>query len=332
MDNSKQSIIDHLEELRFRIIWSLLAVIVTFVPSCFLAPPAIDLLIKYTCPEGTQLNYIRPMELFFNQLEVALLFAVMLALPIISYQLWRFVAPALYQHEKKLIVHLSGASCALFLLGVAFALLFVFPAIMRFSLGMKTEQIKPELVIDSFISLAVSLSLGFGVMFQLPIVVCVLVSLGVVKLETMHKARPIVVSVIFVLAAILTPPDVISQLTLGIPTWLLFEASLLFCKKLDRKRQAREEQQRLQEEQEDRQQELERQQHLNASREKQADTQNDSSDTQDDYLPDEPEYPDPADENAPYYDYGYTSPTSVTRVRNITPGKHLGRRSRRSQR
>ena len=329
MDTSRQSIIDHLEELRFRLLWSLLAVLVMLVPSCFLAPGAIDLLIRFTCPEGTKLSYIRPMELFFNQLEVALLLSVMLALPIISYQLWQFVAPGLYRHERRIIVRLSGVSTVLFVLGVGFAICFVFPAIMRFSLGMGTEQIKPEIVIDSFVSLVLSLSLGFGAMFQLPVVVCVLVALGVVKLDTMRRVRPFVVTIIFILAAILTPPDVVSQLSLGLPTWLLFEASLLCCRRLDQRRQERERQR-----EEEERTEREREEAEERERRQRQQMQPEPDETEVSYPPppevDDSLYGDPS--------YGYdgagyaASGVSVTRVRNLTPGRHFSRRQRTRQR
>lgn len=329
MNTSRQSLIDHLEELRFRLLWSLLAIVVMLVPACFAAPKAIDLLIRFTCPEGTRLNYIRPMELFFNQLEVALLLAVILALPVVSYQLWQFVAPGLYRHERKIITRLSGVSSFLFVLGVAFALCFVFPAIMRFSLEMRTEQIKPEIVIDSFVSLVLSLSLGFGVMFQLPVVVCVLVSLGVVKLETMKKVRPVVVTVIFIAAAILTPPDVVSQLALGVPTWLLFEVSLLCCRRLDSKRQERERQR----EEEER---LEREREEAEELERQRAVREESTAEEVTMYPAPPEVEDPiyGDDGSYNYDgYGYGSAgVSTTRIRNITPGRHAGRRQRGRQR
>lgn len=331
LDERKLSIIDHLEELRFRILWSLLAIVIAFIPACFVAKPALNAFIRWTCPPEIKLIYLKPMELFFAELELSLLFAGILALPVISYQLWQFVAPGLYKHERSLITRFAAASTALFIIGVAFADAFVFPAIMRFSLEMETEHIHQQFSIDSFISLAICLSLGFGVMFQLPIVVCVLVSLGIVSLETMAKMRPLVVTVVFVLAALLTPPDIVSQLALGVPSWLLFELSLLFCRRLDKQRKQREAELAAEEAAEEAaEREREAQEAAERAARGELPAQTDETANADSYV--EPEYPG-AEETDSYYDYGITSSATAARVRNLTPGRHYGRRggSRRRQ-
>ncbi|NLE53887.1 MAG: twin-arginine translocase subunit TatC [Lentisphaerae bacterium] len=226
MDDRKQSIIDHLEELRMRILKSLICVVLFFAPGYFLAQPSIEALKRYAAPPGVMFYYLEPMALFFTRMKLGLVYACLFAFPVIAYQSWRFVAPGLFQKERYYITRLSGVSTLLFLVGVAFSLFGVFPALMRFAYGMSTADIAPMLQVGSVVNMATLLSLGFGIMFQLPIVVFFCVISGMISLDAMRKARPFIVLVIFVLAAVLTPPDIVSQLCMGLPTWLLFEISL----------------------------------------------------------------------------------------------------------
>ena len=226
MDDRKQSIIDHLEELRMRILKSLICVVLFFAPGYFLAQPSIEALKRYAAPPGVMFYYLEPMALFFTRMKLGLVYACLFAFPVIAFQSWRFVAPGLFQKERYYITRLSGVSTLLFLVGVAFSLFGVFPALMRFAYGMSTADIAPMLQVGSVVNMATLLSLGFGIMFQLPIVVFFCVISGMISLDAMRKARPFIVLVIFVLAAVLTPPDIVSQLCMGLPTWLLFEISL----------------------------------------------------------------------------------------------------------
>jgi len=241
IDDPKLSLIDHLEELRKRIFVMLYVTVAMYVPGFYLAKPAIERLQKYGCPPDTELIYTAPMDWFFTQLSMGLVFALLFASPVIAYQIWKFVAPALFKHERVAISRVSGFSCFLFIFGIAFALLFIFPAIMRFSYGMQTENIKPQLRVDEVVYLAVMLMLGFGVMFQLPIVIFFLALSGLVSLDTIRKSRPYFIVIIFIVSAIMTPPDVISQIAMALPSWLLFEISLLFARAALRKKKAKEE-------------------------------------------------------------------------------------------
>ncbi len=241
IDDPKLSLIDHLEELRKRIFVMLYVTVAMYVPGFYLAKPAIERLQKYGCPPDTELIYTAPMDWFFTQLSMGLVFALLFASPVIAYQIWKFVAPALFKHERVAISRVSGFSCFLFIFGIAFALLFIFPAIMRFSYGMQTENIKPQLRVDEVVYLAVMLMLGFGVMFQLPIVIFFLALSGLVSLDTIRKSRPYFIVAIFIVSAIMTPPDVISQIAMALPSWLLFEISLLFARAALRKKKAKEE-------------------------------------------------------------------------------------------
>ena len=241
IDDPKLSLIDHLEELRKRIFVMLYVTVAMYVPGFYLAKPAIERLQKYGCPPETELVYTGPMDWFFTQLSMGLVFALLFASPVIAYQIWKFVAPALFKHERVAISRVSGFSCFLFLFGIAFAGLFIFPAIMRFSYGMETENIKPLLRVDSVVYLAVMLMLGFGVMFQLPIVIFFLALSGLVSIDTIRKSRPYFIVIIFIVSAIMTPPDIISQIAMALPSWLLFEISLLFARASLRKKKAKEE-------------------------------------------------------------------------------------------
>ena len=241
IDDPKLSLIDHLEELRKRIFVMLYVTVAMYVPGFYLAKPAIERLQKYGCPPETELVYTGPMDWFFTQLSMGLVFALLFASPVIAYQIWKFVAPALFKHERVAISRVSGFSCFLFIFGIAFALLFIFPAIMRFSYGMQTENIKPLLRVDEVVYLAVMLMLGFGVMFQLPIVIFFLALSGLVSLDTIRKSRPYFIVIIFIVSAIMTPPDIISQIAMALPSWLLFEISLLFARAALQKKKAEEE-------------------------------------------------------------------------------------------
>lgn len=339
MDDNKLSLVDHLEELRRRIFIQLCAVIVMYIPGYLLAQPSIDLLINSlkrgnVFPADATLVYTEPMSFFFTQLSMGLVYALVFASPVLAYQTWQFVAPALFKHERMAISRLSGFSCLLFLIGVAFAIFLVFPALIRFSYGMATDNIRPMLQVDSVVYLAVLLMLGFGVMFQLPIVVAFLTLSGIVEIDTIKKARPYVVLVIFVLAAILTPPDVISQLAMGIPSWILFELSLLFVQASLRKKKELKAQEEPEEE-EGNEEASPMVQPAAQNSENQARANNYTT------PPDQGDYPNPDLYDESYHQYEpesyYPSNSDVSpqdkqvRIRNTTPAKH-GTRGRRRNR
>ena len=153
--------------------------------------------------------------------------AFFIALPYVAYTVWKFVVPALFPHEKRTVKRLSLSTCLLFIAGVAFCFFLIIPAMMRFSLSMQSEGLEPAIGLSNYIVLVGMLLLGFGIMFQLPIVVLFLALSGIIKLKTIKKMRPIVLIIILTLSALLTPPDVFSQLMMAVPTYLLFEISLL---------------------------------------------------------------------------------------------------------
>jgi len=162
--------------------------------------------------------------------KVTALVAFMIALPYVLYQAWAFVAPGLYEHEKKLALPLVIGSTALFLLGVAFCYFFVFGRVFAFIHSFAPKSISPAPDIEAYFSFVITMFIAFGVTFEIPIVVIVLVRMGVVSVEKLRDARPYVIVGAFVIAAVVTPPDVLSQLLLAIPMCLLYEAGLVLAR------------------------------------------------------------------------------------------------------
>ena len=157
--------------------------------------------------------------------------AFLIALPYVLYEVWRFIAPGLYAHEKKLVLPLIASSTVLFFIGMAFAYFLVFQTVFGFITAISPEGVNWTPDIAEYFSFAITLFIAFGVAFEIPVVVYLLVHAGVTEVETLKKARPYIIVGAFVVAAIFTPPDVISQLMLAIPCWLLFELGLLLAPK-----------------------------------------------------------------------------------------------------
>ncbi len=254
IDDTRLSILDHLEELRGRLLKSIAAVALFFPLCWYFCGDVIDWFLEVACGDLPKVQTLAVMELFFTEMKVSFFMALVLAYPVMAFQAWRFVAPGLYRHERYYVSRFVVASTALFIAGAEMALFLVFPKVVRFGAGMARGKIEVAPQLSSVISLAGWLMLGFGVMFQLPIVVYLLAITGLVSVDTMRKARPIVVIAIFTLAAILTPtPDVVTQCALAIPSYLLFEASILFTQVAVRRKHRREEEEKRREEEEQRQ-------------------------------------------------------------------------------
>ncbi|MFA7232330.1 MAG: twin-arginine translocase subunit TatC [Victivallaceae bacterium] len=220
---------DHLEDLRRVALKVLICLFIVLPLSFYLATPAVNFLLKHCCPPGFNLRYFSPMEPLLVQIKIALMLSLFIGLPYIAYQLWSFIVPGLYQHERFWLGRLSIISWILFVTGIGFCYLFVLPAMMKFSLSMETTYLQASIGIDNFIMLTGLMLLGFGIMFQFPLVIFMLAKTGLVNLTTLKKQRPVILVIILILSAILTPPDVFSQLIMAIPTYLLFEISLLLA-------------------------------------------------------------------------------------------------------
>src|SRR5258706_7285271 len=179
-------------------------------------------------PEGAKMIATGVITPFMVPVKVTALAAFLVALPYVLYQAWAFVAPGLYEHEKRLALPLVVASTVLFLAGIAFCSFFVFQQVFSFIHGFATKSITPAPDIEAYFSFVMTMFIAFGVTFEIPIVVIVLVRVGLVSIEQLKRARPYAIVGAFVIAAVVTPPDVLSQLMLAIPMCLLYEAGL-FC-------------------------------------------------------------------------------------------------------
>ena len=228
-----ESFLSHLVELRQRLIRALLAVLVVVL---FLMPWARDIysilaapMLK-AMPNGGQMIATDVIGPFLVPLKVTLLVGFVLALPYVLYQAWAFVAPGLYAHEKKLVLPLVITSFLLFLAGMAFAYFLVFPVIFKFMAEFAPEGVAWMTEIDKYFSFVLSTFVAFGVTFEVPVIVIVLVRGGIVSIEKLREARRYVIVGAFVIAAIFTPPDVLSQLMLAIPLCLLFELGLFISR------------------------------------------------------------------------------------------------------
>lgn len=228
--SASETFIAHLIELRTRLLNSVVALLVVFVclfpwASDLYALLAQPLLAKL--PKGGQMIATDVTTPFFVPLKVAMMTAFMIALPYILYQAWRFVAPGLYAHEKRLVVPLIVASTLLFFCGMSFAYFAVFPIVFGFITASAPLGVAVMTDIDKYLSFVLSMFVAFGVTFQVPVVVVVLVRMGVVTVEKLREIRPYVVVGAFVMGAIFTPPDVVSQFMLAMPLWLLYEAGIV---------------------------------------------------------------------------------------------------------
>ncbi len=218
---------EHLEELRWALIRSVIAVTLLYPPAFYFSDSLIKLMVSRLCPSHLSLHYFSPIEPFLVKLKIALFLSVFLALPYIFRQVWRFVSPGLYHREKLAGAGVLLSSSVLSLAGAAFAVFLIIPFVMSFSLSFETPYLKAAIGIDNFISLSGTLIIAFAAVFQMPAVILVLVFTGLVSIDRLKSARAFALVIIMIISAILTPPDVVSQLMMGIPTYLLFELGIL---------------------------------------------------------------------------------------------------------
>ena len=231
-EEKEETFVDHLEALRGVLIRCLLALAIGILPMFFVTPYLMDLLIKIMMGENEmQLNFFSPMEVFILQIKMALVLDVLVCFPYITREVWSFLVPALYEHEKHFIKSIVLASSSLFIIGVLFCLFFILPLVIRFGLSFISDNIQAVFGIGNIVSLALWLSLIFGVMFQFPLVTYALIRFNMVSYETIKSKRAYVFLGILILSGLLTPPDIISQLMLTIPTYGLFEIGLFFGRK-----------------------------------------------------------------------------------------------------
>jgi sec-independent protein translocase protein TatC len=232
-DGVQETFLSHLIELRTRLMRSIIAVVVVLLALfpfakqiyAFLAMPLLRVL-----PQGATMIATDVTGTFLVPLKVTLMAAFLIALPFVIYQAWAFVAPGLYQHEKRLVLPVLVSSVFFFLVGMSFAYFVVFPVAFGFFAGYTPAGVQMMTDIDKYLSFVLTMFIAFGITFETPVVVVVLVRLGVVPLAKLKSARPYVIVGAFVVGAVFTPPDVISQCLLAVPLWLLYELGLLLAR------------------------------------------------------------------------------------------------------
>jgi sec-independent protein translocase protein TatC len=236
---TEQPFVQHLIELRDRLVKATIAVLVAGAALAIYPGPAelYDLLaapLVAQLPAGATLIATSVISPFLVPLKILLMTAFLLALPVVLYQMWAFVAPGLYSHEKKLVMPLVVSSTVLFMVGVAFCYFFVFGQVFKFIQSFAPKSITAAPDIEAYLSFVISMFIAFGLAFEVPIVVIVLARMNVVTIEKLKDFRSYFIVLAFIIAAIVTPPDVVSQLALAIPMCILYEigiwAAQLFIK------------------------------------------------------------------------------------------------------
>ncbi len=232
MNETSESFISHLVELRDRLLRSVLAVVVVFLCIFPWAKDLYSLLalpLLAVLPQGGQMIATDIVGVFLVPMKVAFLVAFVIALPYVLYQAWAFVAPGLYVHERRLILPLVISSWLLFIVGMVFAYFLVFPVVFKFMASIAPEGVAWMTDIEKYLSFVLTMFVAFGVVFEVPVIVIVLVRAGLVSLATLRESRPYVVVGAFVVGAVFTPPDILSQLMLAIPLCLLYELGIVLA-------------------------------------------------------------------------------------------------------
>jgi len=223
------SFMSHLVELRDRLLRCVIALVLVFICLFPWARELYSLLAEpliASLPVGGQLIATEVTAPFFVPIKVTLMAALVIALPYLLYQIWAFVAPGLYAHEKKLVMPLVATSTLLFLCGMAFAYFLVFPIVFHFIISVAPEGVAVMTDIGKYLDFVLTLFLAFGVTFEVPVAVVILVRMGMVSVAKLREIRPYVIVGAFVIGAIFTPPDVVSQVMLAVPLWVLYELGI----------------------------------------------------------------------------------------------------------
>ena len=223
-------LIDHLVELRNRLLRIVLATFIIFGPLYYFANDLYSILsipLRAALPEGTNMIATHVASTFLAPFKLTLVLAIFLAIPYILYQIWSFIAPALYKHEKRLAIPLLVSSICLFYTGVAFAYFVVFPLAFAFFAATSPEGVTMMTDINSYLDFVLKLFIAFGFAFEIPIATVLMVKTGMTTVESLVEKRPYVILGCFVIGMLLTPPDVISQTLLALPMWILFEVGIV---------------------------------------------------------------------------------------------------------
>lgn len=240
VSEDKQPFLGHLAELRERLIASAIALGIGFAVCYFFSENLLQFLIeplKAALPEGDHLVYTRLPEMFFIYIKIAFVAGILLTAPFLFYEAWMFVAPGLYKHEKKMVVPFVAFSTILFTGGALFGYFIVFPFGFKFFIGFSSEYIRALPSVEEYLTFSLKLLFAFGIIFELPVVVYFLTKIGLVTTELLKRSRKYSILIAFIVAAILTPPDVVSQILMAGPLIVLYEVGI-FVSRFARKKEA----------------------------------------------------------------------------------------------
>jgi len=232
----KQEISEHLQELRLRLFYSFLAVAIAFI-LLFPFSKKILLFLQKPLPKSLvgKLIFLSPGDALIVSMKVTLLAAIILSSPFWIYQFWKYIEPALYEHEKRLIIPAFFITLILFLLGVSFSYFVILPFSLKFLLSFAGDMLTPQITINNYISFVIQMILAFGIIFLLPVVSYLLGKLGIITSEVLKYYRKYAIIIIFLIAAILTPPDIFSQIMLALPLLVLYEISIIILKIMEKR-------------------------------------------------------------------------------------------------
>jgi len=238
VDSTEQPFLDHIIELRQRILRGLLAVLVLFFPIYYFANDLYGFVaapLMAHLPNGGNMIATEVASPFLTPFKLAIFAAIFLGMPYLLHQIWSFVSPGLYKHEKHFATPLLLSSIVLFYTGVAFSYFLVFPLIFQFMAGVTPDGVTMMTDINRYLDFVLKMFFAFGFAFEIPIATLLLAWSGIASAKTMATKRPYVIVGCFIVAMLLTPPDVISQLMLAIPTWVLFEIGILFARLVEQR-------------------------------------------------------------------------------------------------
>jgi sec-independent protein translocase protein TatC len=242
MDEAQETFLSHLIELRQRLVRSLLAIVIASIPALYFSAELYDLLampLINSLPPNSRMIATGVITPFVIPMKIAFMAAFLAVLPYVLYQGWAFVAPGLYAHEKRLVLPLVVSSTILFLTGMLFCYFIVFRKVFAFIAHFAPKSISVAPDIEAYFNFVLGMFLAFGLAFEVPVVVVVLVMTGLVSVEQLREWRGYVVVAIFIVAAIVTPPDVVSQISLALPMCLLYEIGIFFGQVVARRRRRR---------------------------------------------------------------------------------------------